>query len=480
MSNILRVTSPIPGYDNKNALKIEGEQLPSKQIQGPVMPDKVVRTDARSDAAYDQKEAALKFGYETNFDNFVQQIMKSSNMTEEIAKVFVEKFKTTVESGISNEFAETINNFLSMIEMNESDILPFLQMQGQSSVKFKGAFFEVLRQAFFSSASSEIRSQILDFLKKYTDMAEGNHLLKEIEMNIKTAKTNVFSSAKDQISEIEKEINYSAEKGNVKQNAKIIKNKLLPFLNEYIKTMHDRGSMRESTAELAYLTSRYENGDMERLIKAFKDLVKLPILSEKFGGLNPELLDKILSSTDFEKASEKNTVMMKLADIIEKGAKGAAGIENKTAFKQMMNSILLNESVYMPLMHMSLPISVNGKLMYSEMWIDPEAENGYKGENGEIDQYIKGLVKFDIQDLGFFDLFFIYAKGEKNTVSIQLHYPEKLVDNEREIKSNIRRIAKENGLELSDVVLDTSKKSIPISEAFPEVFERRNTVNVKI
>ena len=69
MSNILKVTTPVAGYDNTGGVKINQSNVPqNNNIQGQVIPDKVVRPDARSDAASQQADAELKFQYDTNFD----------------------------------------------------------------------------------------------------------------------------------------------------------------------------------------------------------------------------------------------------------------------------------------------------------------------------------------------------------------------------------------------------------------------------
>ena len=90
---------------------------------------------------------------------------------------------------------------------------------------------------------------------------------------------------------------------------------------------------------------------------------------------------------------------------------------------------------------------------------------------------VQGLVKFDIQDLGFFDLYFVYQGGK---VNLQLNFPEVLDGKEGEIRDELARILERNGLEAKELFLGSSKESIAISEAFPQIFERRNSINVKV
>ena len=180
------------------------------------------------------------------------------------------------------------------------------------------------------------------------------------------------------------------------------------------------------------------------------------------------MLMQALGNTEFEKAARQQKWMRKLADLIDAGVAGAAGNENRAVFKNLMQAILLNESVYMPVLHMMIPLQMNGQLMFAEMWIDPDAESGGQEAGGSKKRTVQGLVKFDIQDVGFFDLYFIYKDG---AIRLQMSCPEALDENLDTIRRDITNILAEN---------DSGQKSIPVSEAFPKIFERKNSINVRI
>lgn len=428
----------------------------------------------------EQQDAALKFRYDNNFDNFIQQIVKSPTMTEEFSKVFTQRLGMLAESGIQGSFAQEISKFLSMIEMSPADMLEYLKTQNQSAVKFQGIFFDLLRQAMNESGSVELTAAILDFLKKYANMTEGDHLLNSMSNLLQTMKGKMFAKSQEELQSMIDQMNFGAAKGDVKANADILKNKLLPFLNEYIKGTHDRGGMRESAAQLATLTARYANGDEARLQAAFMRLMSSPAFAGTMQNADAAALMRILSNTDFERASRKNKAMLHLADIIKRGAEGEAGIENKGVFRQLMQSFLLNESVYMPVLHMTLPMNVDGAMLFSEMWIDPDAEGGAQKEDGTRERVVKGLVKFDIEDVGFFDLFFLYSQEDGGTISMQISYPEELKSQEKAIRNSLEQIIVRNHMKSEQIVLGAGAPPIPLSEAFPKIVEGRNTINVSI
>ncbi len=479
MSNILRVTTPTAGnYDNNMSHpRADMNNREDPRIQGPVNPNKVVRADARSDSAAEDQKIGLKFQYQSNFEGFISQMKSGGVMTEEFATVFFEQLSNQVKAGLGENSAQELAQFLEMIQVDPQNMLALLKEQGNAAIRFQGAFFSLLRQVMGETKNVELRAAILDFMKRYTDMAEGKHILQEIEQTIKELKNGMLQSGREKMEEMEQQMKFGANAGkaDTMQNASIIKGKMLPYLNQYIGGTHDRGNVREGAAFLAALTARYENGEAARVLERFNELMEYSAMQKYFKGFETESLLRVLESTDYEKSVRKNKWMKEFASMIKKGMLQGASIEQKQVFRNMMTSILLNESVYMPVLHMMLPMQVNGNLMFAEMWVDPDA--GAEPAEKDEDRVVQGLVKFDIQNVGFFDLFFVC---QDKKVSMQLNYPEDLADKEKDIKNNVAQILAENGLEGKELVFGSSKESIAISDAFPQIFERKNSINVKI
>ena len=145
---------------------------------------------------------------------------------------------------------------------------------------------------------------------------------------------------------------------------------------------------------------------MEKLIDSFARLMDFQGFRAKFHGIDPKTLPQILQHTDHEKAAKESAWTERFLHMVESGINGEAGLENKQVFQNLMNAVLLNESVYMPVLHLMLPIELNGQTMFSEMWIDPDDESGAADGEG---RRTKLLLKFDIKDLGFFDVVILYG-----------------------------------------------------------------------
>ena len=88
---------------------------------------------------------------------------------------------------------------------------------------------------------------------------------------------------------------------------------------------------------------------------------------------------------------------------------------------------------------------------------------------------MKVLVKFDVKDLGFFEMIMLVQDG---LVDMQLFYPETLEDNKDEIRENIVNIIERNGMSFQSYLSDKVEQPRPISEVFPKIYEGRNMINV--
>ena len=161
------------------------------------------------------------------------------------------------------------------------------------------------------------------------------------------------------------------------------------------------------------------------------------------------------------------------AALLLKGAKGQGGLENVQQFHNALDGMLLNESVYMPVLHLLLPFRFREKDVMSELWINPDSEK--EGDMGG--RRIKLLLKFDVQDLGGFQLF---LSLQDRKVDMQLDVPEILVNKQDVIQKGIAEIFKKNGMGVNRFLVKGKDRDIEIQDAFPEIRERGHGVNVRI
>ncbi len=472
MANILKVTTPLTGYEN-NVRSNNTEQAEKLQVQNPVDPTRVVRPDGRTDAN-SQQQAQLRMDYDSNFGAFVQLLRDTPELTDTMSKLMFGGMANLVESGIGEDTAKEISSFFQLLKMSDAELLNFLKSQTGGAVRFQGPFFALMRQALNESPSVEQRTAILSFLKRYTDMSSGKHLMESIRENLEQIKKHMFHSQREELEQLTRGLNHRGLQDTARNTARL-QQEIIPFLAKYVGQTRDLGSLRNLVSQLAYNTSRYGNGDLDQLVEDFKNLLRFPSFQKTFQGMDETQLRSLLMNLNFDKAAGQTEWADRFVNIVQSGLRGEAGLENRQVFENVVNSMLLNESVYMPVLHMMLPVELNGHLMFSELWIDPDEEDS--GSTDPRERVARLLIKFDIKDVGYFDLLMVY---EKENVSMRLFYPEKLQSFEADIKESLSNILKQNQLNCEYLGVEKSVIPIPVSGVFPKIFERKNSVNVTI
>lgn len=378
-----------------------------------------------------------------------------------------------VESGITKGTAEDIQAFFQMLNMSPEKLSEFLKSQMAGANRLQGPLFDVLRQIMDEATTVELKAGVLDLLKKYNDMSSGKHLMENIKGTLEDIEARMFKGDREGLMKLAMKLKPHTMDSNA-ANVRLLKEQIIPYMGKYVADNREMGKLRDLVTLVAFNTSRYESGSLDNVVQAFQRLMDFPTFQKHFKGMSVNDFRDMLRGVDYDRAAGKNELTDKLLNIMQAGVKGEAGIENKEAFVNIMRSILVNESVYMPVMHVMLPVILDGVPMFSEMWVDPDEESGNQGSK---ERGIKLLIKFDMKDVGFFDMMLYYEKGK---IDMLIHYPEELSGHESDIRENIRKIMSKNELELEYLGVEQNKPPIQVSAAFPKIFERRNSINVTI
>lgn len=486
MSEIMRVNQPVSnsGYDN-NTVRNNPIVSTDSQIQNIVDPSKVVRTDGKTEAEAEEKFA---FSNESNYQGFVQALKETPQLAEIFSKIIMLDAQQMVTAGLSENFAQELSKFMDFLKMDAGQLLTFIKTQTGGAAQFNGAFFQSLKDILYSSNSVELRKEILSFIKHYSNMASGPHLLNNIVTEMDEVMARMFKADAKELKslmdnlilpdKVDKSGNQFKQTGDiVRNNSAVFQQDIIPFLSKYVSRTRDMGVVREIMTLVTLNVARYIDGSSENVMQSFENLFKYRDFNLKLGELkngNIEMiLNRMLASQEEEGKTQWTDTFI---NIIDAGLKGEAGYENKAVFQNVMNAVLLNESVYMPLIHVFLPVELYGNMMLSEMWIDPDAEDN-NSRGGRADKNIRMLIKFDIKDVGFFDLIIHYRDGR---VDMMLAYPPKLAGAEKEIKRGLGQIVEQNGLSFHSFVVEQSRKPVSLMQVFPKIAEGRNSINVRI
>ncbi|GLC80490.1 hypothetical protein [Lacrimispora brassicae] len=473
MADILKVTTPLSGYDN-STIKNNPQAGQGVHIQNPVDPSKVMRGDNRSDSG-GNGEQQLAFQYGSNFGAFLNLVKNIPDLSKIFTDIFFQGEEALAGGVMGEEAAQKIASFFEATQMQAEDILPFIKEQTESAVRFNGGIFDQLRQVMAETTSVDLKAEVLNFVRKFSDMSSGKHILHDIFNTVKDMEAYVFKQTREQIEALLKELDLSAPEGQTSQNSALLKEKLLPFLGRYIAMNHDMGTIRDKISLLTVLIARYENGDKGEVLQSFSRLTGYQGFRKFFGSMTMEQFGELLNQVDMEQAAGKNQWADKFVDFLKTGVKGDTGLENKQMFQNMLHSMVLNESVYMPLLHLAFPMNVNGRKLFSEMWIDPDEEGSSTQAGARHTARI--FIKFDIRELGQFKLLLFYGD---NAASLQLYYPERMQKSEANIHKGLKNILDRHHFRADNIYLQAGGGPSSPVEVFPKIHERKNSVDVRI
>jgi len=179
MPDIMNVTNPVPGYDTAASSRAIPNSANDPNIQNVPNPSRVNRPDSNSGQQHSAGEEANSFPlrYDSNFQAFLQRITDSGgSVSADLLRSLAGGSQTVVSSGLRAGTAGDLSQILNMLHMSEGEFLRFLQNQAVSGSRFGGSLFNILRGAYYASDSQGLRSDILQFLKQYSDYSSTGHI----------------------------------------------------------------------------------------------------------------------------------------------------------------------------------------------------------------------------------------------------------------------------------------------------------------
>ena len=473
MANILQVTPPGINTDNRVIGSSEMErQAASQGIHTPPDPSRVTgaqgQEGGKTGTATDEGAAGV-IRSESNYGAFLRGLIESRDTPQVLKQMLLRFLGPSIQ-----ELGGELGNLSALLTMEDSaQAARFLKEQSGTEALFSGGFFDSLRRFLAEEGGRSAAGLAENFLKAYADYSAGPHLLRQMETLGEDIGRLLLSSFKGEWKELLSAMDWQAPRGMVEENARTINGRLIPFLASYISKTHDYGSVRNSVMLFIMQAVRYENGGLEHLRGTFGELFGL--MQRRSG--QPEdpaaLFEELLRRGDALEKTGAGRLADGLAELISRGAQGQEGIDRAGQYQELLRGMLLNESVYMPLLHLVFPLRLMGKDTVSELWVDPDADK----EEGEEGRKIKLFLKFDIQGLGSFEL--VMALRDRQA-ELHLYVPRQLEDRREDINAGVEAILKENGFKPQRVLVDRKVRDFSVDEIFPEIRRKENTVNVRI
>lgn len=471
MANILKVTTP-PSTNYNNTVKGSPQTVPAQNIKNQVDLQRITRQDTKEEAGLGRQS----MHYMSNYNKFLENIKDTIPMSDIMREIFGSNLEGLINSrATSPDMAKELTEFMKMIRLGEGDLSSLAKMQLDTATGFRSTLFDVLREMMNHTYSIDLKADILKFSKHFNDMASNQRILGEIFHDLQELSKAIPRSDGDTLMQMAERLDQNAKPGDTKANLQLLKNEIMPLLSKYINRTNDLGKPRDLMSLLSLNIARYENGSKENVLSSLKSLAMYGDFKDRLGSMDERTLSKVLDRLLTEKLTQKNPLADKLSGIIDRGLSGQVGYENRAAFENMARSILVNESVYMPLLYTLLPAEIDGKKLFAEMWIDPD--DGGRSQYNEEDRINRVYLKFNIQDLGNFDMVLNLQRGK---VDLQLFCPDEMDKDFYEIKNDIGKILEKNDLQQNNIYVEKSTGKLELTEVFPKIKEKRNNINVTV
>lgn len=481
MANLMGVTNPVPGYDgaNNNRTLPAAPKPNDTTIQNIPDPTRVVRPDARTDqngAGNALDSDALR--YDSNLQFFLQALRDAPDVQAELAKAITWMRGLVTMPGLTQGVADEMARFLQMLHLDTQGFKKFFLDQMAAGNRFSGPLLSLLRQAYQETSIQSMQEGILTFLKRYSDFSSTEHVAGNIARILKQLPEFMPKSWNGKLLDLSAVLENSLQAGDRAGALKLLQSEILPYLASYVERTHDLGTARSLISLLMLNVARYENGDEKGLLMAFRQLSGYGDSLAGLNQLDDAALMKLLRENAFTEAAKADAFSESLASMATKALRGEFGAEAREAFQEIVRAILINESVFMPLRHVIIPLEWENKMMYSEFWVDPDAEDGEessdkKGKNGKI----QFLFKLDIQGLGFLDM---TLAARERQVELSVFGSDVVAAHQDQISRDMKDILSDHGLDGKSIRVVKGQRPVTITDVFPDLFEGKRSVNVKI
>ena len=478
MPDLLGVTNPVPGHDTGNINRNLPNVPNDPRIQNAPDPTRVSGPDNRTERQDNGDAAGSEhtLRYDSNYLTFLQRLNDTPGLAQTMTEILRYYQGTVVSSGIGEGMAADMAALLEMLKMDEGELAKFFKNQMDAGNRFTGPLFAILREAYGTGSSEVMRGSILQFLKRYSDYSSSQHVQGNLLRTLTRLTRSIPASFGNQLLGMVSELEGKMASGDRAGSLKLLQSAIMPFLASYTSKTNDMGLSRSLISMLALDVARYENGSRESLLQTFHQLSAHAPIREKLGDLSDAALLHAVEHNTFTKASETDQFANQLAKAAQRALRGGAGADAQDSFRNIVSAFLINQSVYMPLNHMIIPLDWEGKLMFSELWVDPDAEENLKQGREGRDNTIRFLFKMDIQGLGFLDM---VLSCQKENVDLQLYCPYSMAPFASTVQAELTRILTDNGMTAMSVQVRPMEKPLPISAVFPKIFEGGSSIDVK-
>jgi len=454
--------------------KLKTEQITPFDV---IDPTKVTKP-SKQDPSNQTGQNLFNYNPDSVFEKFIKILQNSPVLTDGAKKLLLNR--QFINANIKSDpiLSVLFETLLHDIEMNDAEILNFLKFQQNTYTKFHGEFFDNLRTLIKSNPNNkDFQYVVRNFLRSYDCFASVDETTRSITSALKNIERNIPEILKNSFNEMTGKIISDNSKG-IDLNLNVLKNEILPFMGRYISKMNDFGPIRDYVSVLVHNIVRLESASKDNFADSLETLFEY--IKYNFD-VKEEFMESLKASliTAYESSSSlKNDAVDSFVKLLESGVKDSESHVNKGVMNDMTESLLFVQNVHIPLIHMFLPLSYNGMLMFSELWIGKEYEDSpSKKRKQEYTPTYKVFITFDIQNIGYFETTVVLKESSLN---LDIYVPSSISKHVDKIKNDLNNLLNKNNIGVSGINIQESVKKRKFSDVFTNLSERKSGVDVTI
>lgn len=474
MPDNLKITTPITTNEGINKLQ------PSKRPNTPVtinpteinQPDSGAQTERNTDFN-------LLLNRNSVFSRFAEQFSQTPQLTETMQQILFDLFSRSTDTEYSKSVSPMMDRLASAMKMDGDAMVENLMFQGGNQTNFSAPVFDQLREIASRNPNSEFDARLADLLKAYDSFFSIGDTTNSIVKELNTLIKQIPNSFGIKVQELVNELSTDQPVEKFSSNLTVLKEKIIPLLSRYVNTTNDFGRSRNTITLLVHDISRLNMGSRQEMADQFSNLMdycrfQLSMPADELENL------KSLFIRHLNELSQppKNLLYSSLINALEEGPKPAASGLNQSFYRDTIQSLLLNNSVYMPYTHLFLPVNYQGQFMFAEIWIEKDDRSGSPAGTAPAAQKpTKLLLNFEIKGLGYFE-----ASIEllQTRASVSLSCPPSLAAKNREISSKISEIFTQNGLTADTVLIQPGGDPLNAQKITKKIYERKSGIDVSV
>lgn len=476
MADLLGAANRVPGYDaSNNHAAGAAVRNGNRQVQDVPDPTRVGRADPRTEQQ--GADNALQSDiprYDSNLETFLQRLREAPDLAQMLGKTMVLLRSVAQTPGLQAGIARDIAQLMEMFQLDGKGFEQFFMDQVHAGNRFSGPLFSLLRQAYDTLPGKHARKTVLEFARRYSDFSSTEHISKSMLSLLRQMNDYMPKSWRGRLEELTAQLENGLAAGARGENLKLLQGEVIPYLGSYVERTHDLGPLRALLSLLVLQVTRYENGDETQMLQAFRRMEGYGGVLSGLNQLDDAAILKLLREHDFSRAAGSSFADA-FSNTAAQALRGTFGPDVRDGFAEIVRSLLVQQSVYMPINHMFFPMAWNGRMAYSELWVDPNAQER-KGDGSAQDK-VQFLFKLDVEQLGFLEVA-LGAMGEQ--VDLQVFGPDSIYQHAPLVAADLKDILERHGLAGREVRVSKLEKPLELTQVFPNLFEGKQGVDVKI